>query len=100
MEIVWVVILGLLVAGLVSRPFWGSGAPSSFEDPEVAELEAARDAKFREIRDAETDFRTGKIGEEEFEELNSGLRAEAAEIIERLDRARERAAGDGQPATG
>ena len=30
---------------------------------ERAELEAAREAKYREIRDAELDYRTGKLSE-------------------------------------
>lgn len=57
---------------------------------EVAELEAARDAKYREIHDAELDLRTGKLSEADHEELDLALRAEAVEILHRLDRVRER----------
>ena len=35
--------------------------PVSAEATELAELEAAREAKYREIRDAELDHRTGKL---------------------------------------
>ena len=38
-------------------------ADEAAESAERAELEAARDAKYREIRDAELDYRTGKLSE-------------------------------------
>ncbi len=56
----------------------------------VAELEAARDAKYREIRDAELDRRTGKLSEGDYEAIDRALRAEAVEILDALDEARER----------
>jgi hypothetical protein len=55
------------------------------EDAELAELEAARDAKYREIRDAELDHSTGKLSDADFEAINSGLRAEAVEILREID---------------
>jgi hypothetical protein len=54
-----------------------------------AELEAAREAKYREIRDAELDYRTGKLSDEDFAATDGALRAEAVEILDRLG-ARER----------
>jgi hypothetical protein len=56
---------------------------------EVAELEAARDAKYREIRDAELDLRTGKLSDADYEAVDSSLRAEAVDILHRLDDARD-----------
>jgi hypothetical protein len=56
---------------------------------EVAELEAARDAKYREIRDAELDVRTGKLSDADYEALDHSLRTEAVDILHRLDRARD-----------
>jgi hypothetical protein len=53
---------------------------------ELAELEAAREAKYREIRDADLDHRTGKLSDEDYEQLDAGLRAEAIEILAALDR--------------
>jgi Na+-transporting methylmalonyl-CoA/oxaloacetate decarboxylase gamma subunit len=64
---------------------------------EVAELEAARDAKYREIRDAELDHRTGKLSDADFEAVDRGLRAEAVEILHELDRVR---GGDGDQEVG
>jgi hypothetical protein len=49
-----------------------------------AELEAAREAKYREIRDAELDYRTGKLSDEDFAATDGALRAEAVEILDRL----------------
>ncbi|MFZ0040739.1 MAG: hypothetical protein WAK93_05490, partial [Solirubrobacteraceae bacterium] len=59
----------------------------------VAELEADRDAKYREIRDAELDLRTGKLSEDDYEAIDGTLRSEAIEILHRLDRAEETDAG-------
>ncbi len=55
------------------------------ETAEHAELVAARDAKYREIRDAELDYRTGKLDEAEWRAQDRAMRAEAIEILRRLD---------------
>ena len=55
------------------------------------ELEAAREAKYREIRDSELDFRTGKLSRADYDTIDAQLRAEALQILDRLERARERA---------
>ena len=52
---------------------------------ESADLEAAREAKYREIRDAEMDYRTGKLSEADWRALDRSLRGEAVEILRRLD---------------
>jgi hypothetical protein len=54
------------------------------------ELEAAREAKYREIRDAELDFRTGKLSREDYDTIDADLRAEAIEILNRLEALRPR----------
>jgi hypothetical protein len=48
-------------------------------------LEAAREAKYREIRDADLDYRTGKLSRADYEGIDATLRAEAIEILDRLD---------------
>jgi hypothetical protein len=50
-----------------------------------ADLEAAREAKYREIRDAELDYRTGKLSREDYEAIDGELRAEAIELLNRLE---------------
>src|SRR5204862_2307695 len=49
------------------------------------ELEAAKEAKYLEIRDAEMDYRTGKLSEADFKALDRQLRGEAVEILRELD---------------
>ncbi len=49
------------------------------------ELEAAREAKYREIRDTELDFRTGKLSEQDYRALDSELRAEALRILDSIE---------------
>jgi flagellar biosynthesis/type III secretory pathway M-ring protein FliF/YscJ len=56
----------------------------------VAELEARKEAKYREIRDAEMDLRTGKLSDEDHRALDRQLRAEAIDVLHALDEARDR----------
>jgi flagellar biosynthesis/type III secretory pathway M-ring protein FliF/YscJ len=55
-------------------------------DAERQELEAEREAKYREIRDAELDFRTGKLSREDHAAIDAALRSEALGILNRLQR--------------
>ena len=67
----------------------------------VADLQAARDAKYQEIRDAEMDLRTGKLSEEDHQSIDETLRAEAIEILRHLDEAEAEAEAEaGAEATG
>lgn len=52
---------------------------------EIAELEAERDLKYQEIRDAELDHEMGKHSDEDFAAVDGGLRAEALEILNRIE---------------
>ncbi|HEX5851725.1 MAG TPA: hypothetical protein VFY36_01410 [Solirubrobacteraceae bacterium] len=53
--------------------------------PDLHELHTRRDAKYREIRDAELDFRTGKLSSGDYEAIDAQLRAEALEILDRIE---------------
>jgi uncharacterized membrane protein len=82
-----IVILALaLVVWVVSAPLRRGESTDAAEAGDRAALEAARDAKYREIRDAELDWRTGKLSEEDYREQDRRLRAEAVEILHELDR--------------
>jgi hypothetical protein len=83
--VVWFLIMLALVGLFVSMPFWRDRAASTAEDPEIAALEAAREAKYREIRDAEMDRESGKLSEADFAELDAELRREAVGILDRLE---------------
>ncbi len=84
--IVMAVLAGLVlfISAPLRRP---AGAGDEAADGRLAELEAAREAKYRELRDAELDHRTGKLSDDDYAELDSGLRAEAIEIMRSIDRA-------------
>lgn len=68
-----------------------AGAPDQAATAEREALEAAREAKYREIRDLELDFRTGKLSPEDYQAIDAQLRSEAIQILDRL----ERLEGDG-----
>ncbi len=82
-----VVVMWPLRAAQQRRQGMRSQPPPPLEPPELAELEAAREAKYREIRDAELDHRTGKLSDSDYELVDRTLRAEAVEILHRLDQA-------------
>ncbi|MDQ6777767.1 MAG: hypothetical protein M3071_16510 [Actinomycetota bacterium] len=91
MEFLLVMVAAAAVIVLVSAPFRRveadrAQAEEAGSSTTVAELEAAREAKYREIRDAELDHRTGKLSDEDFRSLDSTLRAEAISILQALDR--------------
>ncbi len=88
-----VLVVLAVVVYAVSQPLRRAREPSArpgrVDADQVAELEAARDAKYREIRDAELDVRTGKLSDDDYAALDGTLRDEAIEILHDLDRARE-----------
>jgi cytochrome c-type biogenesis protein CcmF len=49
------------------------------------EADALKEAKYREIRDAELDHAAGKLSDEDFALLDAELRREAVEILDRLE---------------
>ena len=85
MTILIALILLTVVVAFVSYPFWGRGDVSRSEDPELAGLKAARESKYREIRDAETDLASGKLSQDDFDLVNAELRGDAVEILKQLD---------------
>jgi hypothetical protein len=89
----YVLVLAVLAGAvyLISAPLRAVRRPAGSDHgaAEVAELEAARDAKYGEIRDAELDLRTGKLSDVDYEAIDGALRAEAVDILHRLDRARD-----------
>jgi hypothetical protein len=91
--LVLVLMLALLavVVLVVSAPLRAARRPPEPESAQRDELEVAREAKYREIRDAELDYRTGKLSREDYEAVDGALRAEAVEILNRLEVLRPRA---------
>jgi hypothetical protein len=91
MEFVIVLAILALVVIVVSAPLRRAETSVTSHDLRLAELEAARAAKYREIRDAELDHRTGKLSDADFAELDRELRGEAIDILRELDDADGRA---------
>jgi flagellar biosynthesis/type III secretory pathway M-ring protein FliF/YscJ len=90
MELLLALAIVALVAYLVSAPL-RRRAQAPDEDPaeaELADLEARKEARYREIRDAEADHAAGKLSDEDFRRLDAELRRDAIEILKRIDRLR------------
>jgi type II secretory pathway component PulM len=75
-------------AALMVSPLYGKRGALAGDNAEEVALEAAKEAKFREIRDAELDFRTGKLSRDDYRALDSSLRSEAIDLLRRLDAVR------------
>jgi hypothetical protein len=84
------VLAALVLAGIVAlvvlAPLRKGEESSRADDDRRAALEAAKEQKYRDIRDAELDYRMGKLSEEDWREADRELRVQAMEILRRLDR--------------
>jgi cytochrome c-type biogenesis protein CcmF len=82
--VTWIWIGGLIALTGAGIALWparrGRRALTRAADPE---LEALKEAKYREIRDAELDHAAGKLSDEDFALLDAELRREAVEILDR-----------------
>ena len=80
-----VIVLVSLVALVVVRPLIRGEGSAPAEEARREELEAAKEAKYREIRDAELDLQMGKLSPQDHREVDRELRAEAVAILTELD---------------
>jgi hypothetical protein len=87
-------VLAALVAAVVVMPLRRPEAEPVRDEARIQELQAAKEAKYREIRDAELDHRMGKLSVEDWRGLDRELRAEAIAVLQELDRL------EGRPADG
>ena len=86
MEYLIALVIFLVVVGLVVlRPVFEGAGVDHIEDERRATLEAAKEAKYREIRDAELDHRMGKLSEADWRATDRELRAQAIEILRAID---------------
>jgi hypothetical protein len=82
-------ILAILavVVWMVAAPLrHGPSAEESGDAAALEELETEKAIKYREIRDAEMDHRTGKLDEADWRAVDRQLRAEAVAILREIDR--------------
>jgi type II secretory pathway component PulM len=80
------VLLAVLVGVVLSLPLRRRDEEERRDETRLAELNAAKEAKYREIRDAELDHGMGKLSREDWRAVDRDLRAEAIEILRELDR--------------
>ena len=85
------VVLLCLVALVLLRPFVAGPGAEVADVGARQRLEAAKEAKYREIRDAELDRQMGKLSAEDHRSVERELRAEAIEILRQLDELEGRA---------
>jgi hypothetical protein len=86
-DVLLVLVVVAVVVLVVSGPLRRGRAQEveASESAQRADLEAAKEAKYAEIRDAELDHRTGKLSDEDWRVQDRALRREAVEILRRLD---------------
>jgi hypothetical protein len=85
MSFIVILVVLFVVVLFVTAPLRRARRAEPESSAQLAELEAAREAKYREIRDAELDHRTGKLSDEDYEAVDGALRAEAIELMRRID---------------
>ena len=96
MEIVLALLIVAVVAWFVTGPLRRTpsetqAAGAHTEDPVIADLEARKEVKYREIRDAELDRQQGKLSQEDWRRQDAELRRDAIEILKELDHVRSEA---------
>jgi len=95
-ELALFLLILLAAAALITAPL-RSARPGDAHRLEIEALEAARDSKLREIREAELDLRTGKLSRADHERVDRAVRAEALALLEDIDAARRRERRGGPP---
>jgi membrane protein implicated in regulation of membrane protease activity len=80
------IVLAAVVAAVLARPLRHGERAERQDSTRIEELRAAKEAKYREIRDAELDHRMGKVSREDWRAVDRDLRGEAIEILRELDR--------------
>jgi hypothetical protein len=86
MELLLTAILLGAVVTIIAGPLRRSGGHAEHgAQSQRRALETAKEAKYREILDAELDFLTGKLSEPDYRDVDRRLRVEAGELLGRLD---------------
>ena len=78
-------VLGGIVALIVLNPLRKPDVRERLDEGRREALEAAKEAKYREIRDVELDYRMGKLSETDWREADRELRLQAMAILRELD---------------
>jgi cytochrome c-type biogenesis protein CcmF len=83
--VTWMWIGGLIALAGALIALWPVRRRAGVRVSADPELEALKEAKYREIRDAELDHAAGKLSDEDFALLDAELRSEAVEILDSAD---------------
>ncbi|HEU4393787.1 MAG TPA: heme lyase CcmF/NrfE family subunit, partial [Solirubrobacterales bacterium] len=82
--VAWVWIGGLIALAGALIAIWPARRARRMPSGD-GELEALKEAKYREISDAELDHAAGKLSDEDFALLDAELRREAVEVLDRVE---------------
>lgn len=89
MELLLALVLLVLLAAFVAAPLrrarGAAGESGVGEDPRQADLEARKEALYRQIRDAELDHAQGKLSDADFTRLDAELRRDAIATLKEID---------------
>ncbi|MGI8632993.1 MAG: hypothetical protein ACR2NA_10675 [Solirubrobacterales bacterium] len=88
MEVVAAIVVLVAAAAFVAWPLMRPATAETIQtvsDPRIAALEARKESKYREIRDAELDMAQGKVSEADHRRVDRELRAEAVAILKELE---------------
>jgi hypothetical protein len=85
--VVLVLVAAAAAGWVIAGPLRGGRAEADDAQlqAQLEDLEAAKESRYREIREAEMDYRTGKLSEADYKAIDRQLRQEAMELLRRLD---------------
>jgi hypothetical protein len=81
-----ILALASLVALVVTKPLGHAAAAGVAAEDRLAELEAAKEAKYREIRDARLDYTLGKVSAADHQATERELQAQALAIVRDIEK--------------
>ncbi|MBJ7355594.1 MAG: hypothetical protein JHC98_12280 [Thermoleophilaceae bacterium] len=84
LEVLLTIAMVSIVVSFLAWPII-KGVDERVVDAERAELEDAKQAKYREIRDAELEFKAGRMTEDQWNQTDRELRREAMQILAKID---------------
>ncbi|MBJ7458279.1 MAG: hypothetical protein JHD02_03735 [Thermoleophilaceae bacterium] len=101
LEILLTIAMIVAVVTFLAWPIF-NGVDERVVDSARAELEDAKQAKYREIKDAELEHKAGRMTEEQWQLTDRELRREAMQILARIDTLGAEKAADSsqQPSAG
>ncbi len=91
LQILLIIAMLTAVVGFIGWPLV-RGVDERVIDAERRELEDAKESKYREIKDAELEYKAGRMTQEQWSQTDDELRREAMLILRKLD-----TLGAGQP---